>query len=116
MAWWCLHFNGQMQSIGKPPILVEPIKATFTMKRKGTVYICDQNGKRTDQTIPVKNGTFTIDGSVSKSPYWEIVYWCLGEVPCNPQLAIAQLFFLRRLRKNWLKYGYRWNSGGIYVH
>ncbi|NRA36582.1 MAG: hypothetical protein HRU15_00435, partial [Planctomycetes bacterium] len=68
------YFNGQMQSIGKQPILVEPIKATFTMKRKGTVYICDQNGKRTDQTIPVKNGTFTIDGSVSKSPYWEIVY------------------------------------------
>ncbi len=68
--------QGKMRSKGKGPVLMEPMKAEFTIKRSGkpTVYICDHNGVRTDKTIPVKNNSFTIDGETSKTVYYEVVY------------------------------------------
>lgn len=68
--------KGRMSSQGKGPILMEPVKAEIEIKRSGnpTVYICDHDGKRTDKTISIKNGSFTIDGARTKTVYYEIVY------------------------------------------
>ncbi|NRA38757.1 MAG: hypothetical protein HRU15_11495, partial [Planctomycetes bacterium] len=70
------YMNGKLMAKGKAPILMEPMKATITLKRAGTptVYICDHDGNRTDKTISVKDASFLIDGSTSKAVYYEIVY------------------------------------------
>jgi hypothetical protein len=61
---------------GKDPILVEPIVADITLARPGkaTVSVCDQDGRRTDATLPVNDGRFTIDGATSKTIYYEVSY------------------------------------------
>ena len=65
-----------MRAKGAGPVLMEPMKADITIKRSGkaTVYVCDHNGQRTDQTIPLSNGGFTIDGAQTKTVYYEVVY------------------------------------------
>jgi len=57
---------------GKPPIVMEPVKATISLKRKGAkkVVLLDHNGCLTKETIPIKNGTFEIDGSTDKTCYY----------------------------------------------
>jgi hypothetical protein len=66
----------KMLGLGKAPILMEPVTATIKIDRPGkaTVYVLDQNGKRTDQTLPVTDGQFTIDGAATKTPYYEVVF------------------------------------------
>ena len=61
---------------GKAPILIEPVKATIHLNRPGvpTVRLLDHDGNRTDKTVPVNNGTFTIDGVRDQTPYYEISY------------------------------------------
>ena len=58
---------------GKPPILLEPVRATITISgRKVTaVNILDHNGRRTGKTLPVKNGQFTINGAQDKALYYK---------------------------------------------
>jgi hypothetical protein len=60
---------------GKGPILLEPVKATLTLSgRKVTaVHVLDHDGRRTDRTLPVENGRFTIDGAKDKALYYEVV-------------------------------------------
>ena len=61
---------------GTAPILIEPVKATISLNRPGTpiVRLLDHDGNRTDKTLPVTNGTFTIDGARDQTPYYEISY------------------------------------------
>ena len=61
---------------GKPPVVMEPVKATIKIDRPGkvTVYILDHDGVRTDRTVPVQDGQFTIDGARDKTPYYLVVY------------------------------------------
>lgn len=70
------YLSGKMVNKGKGPVLMEPMHAKITINRKGspTVYICDHDGNRTAKTIPVKNGSFIIDGNSSQAVYYEIVY------------------------------------------
>ena len=60
---------------GKGPILLEPVKATLTLSgRKVTaVNVLDHDGRRTDRTLLVENGRFTIDGAKDKALYYEVV-------------------------------------------
>jgi hypothetical protein len=60
---------------GKGPILLEPVKATLTLSgRKVTaVHVLDHDGRRTDRTLLVENGRFTIDGAKDKALYYEVV-------------------------------------------
>jgi hypothetical protein len=55
---------------GVAPILMEPVKATLAIPGKSRVVLLDHDGKRTDKTLPVVNGTFTIDGARDQTPYY----------------------------------------------
>jgi hypothetical protein len=61
---------------GTAPIVMEPVKARITIRKTGrpTVYLLDHNGCRTDATLPVRDGTFTIDGARDKTCYYLVTY------------------------------------------
>ena len=61
---------------GGPPVLLEPVKATITLKRPGTptVHVLDHDGCRTDRTLPVREGSFEIDGARDRTCY-DLVEW-----------------------------------------
>jgi hypothetical protein len=70
-----MKFNDVGDSLldrGKPPILMEPVKATITLAKPGTpkLSLLDHDGLRTQTTLPIQNGTFTIDGLHDKTPYY----------------------------------------------
>lgn len=66
----------QLLAPGKPPILMEPVKAAITLRKSGSpkVFVLDHDGKLTNRQIPVENGTIAIDGARDKSPYYLIRY------------------------------------------
>jgi len=57
---------------GTAPIVMEPVRATISLKRKGAkkVILLDHDGCLTEKTIPIRNGTFEIDGAVDKTCYY----------------------------------------------
>jgi hypothetical protein len=61
---------------GRAPILLEPVKATvsFAGRPIASVNILDHDGRRTDRTVPVTDGRFTIDGAKSKAIYYEVEF------------------------------------------
>jgi hypothetical protein len=61
---------------GKSPVVMEPVKAAITIRRSGrtTVYLLDHSGRRTAATLPVENGSFTIDGARDKTCYYLVSY------------------------------------------
>ncbi|RYX86473.1 hypothetical protein EON83_02035 [bacterium] len=65
-----------MLARGEGPIVMEPIKARFTLSRPGTpqVFALDHDGKLTATQIPVKNGIIEIDGARDKTPYYLVRY------------------------------------------
>ena len=60
---------------GKGPIMLEPVKATIKIAGRTvkSVYVLDHDGRRTEKTLPVQNGQFTIDGVQDKALYYELV-------------------------------------------
>ena len=61
---------------GKPPLVMEPVKARITLGKKGaaTVFVLDHDGVRTGQAIPVRDGVVDLDTGRDKTPYYEIAY------------------------------------------
>jgi len=61
---------------GKGPILMEPVRATITLRRPGSpkVILLDHDGLPTNQALPIKNGAFRIDGATDKTPYYLVRY------------------------------------------
>jgi hypothetical protein len=61
---------------GGPPILLEPVKATMTLAGRpiAAVHILDHDGRRTDRTLTVTDGRFTLDGAKDKAIYYEVVF------------------------------------------
>jgi predicted oxidoreductase len=61
---------------GKGPVVMEPVKAEISIRRKGnpSVIVLDHNGRRTDRTLPAKDGTFEIDGARDKACYYLVSY------------------------------------------
>jgi hypothetical protein len=57
-------------------VVLEPVRATITLKRQGTpsVELLDHNGVPTGRMLPVAKGSFEIDGTVDKTPYYRITY------------------------------------------
>lgn len=57
-------------------IQMEPVTATFTIAHSGTptVTILDHDGRPTARKLEVKDGKFTIDGSVDKTLYYLVSY------------------------------------------
>jgi hypothetical protein len=74
-----MKFNDAGDSLldrGKPPILMEPVKATITVAGAGVqkLSLLDHDGLRTPTTLAVNNGTFTIDGVRDKTPYYLVEF------------------------------------------
>ena len=74
-----MKFNDAGNSLldrGKPPILMEPVKATISILKPGTpkLVLLDHDGLRTQTTLPIENGTFTIDGTRDKTPYYLVEF------------------------------------------
>jgi len=61
---------------GEPPVLMEPVKATITIKRPGMarVSLLDHDGRITGKTLPSTGGSFAIDGAKDKTPYYLISF------------------------------------------
>ncbi len=61
---------------GKPPILMEPVKATITIRKPGSprLYPLNHDGLRTQMTLPIQDGTFTLDGTRDKTAYYLIEF------------------------------------------
>ena len=61
---------------GTPPILMEPVKATISIAGRHirAVNLLDHDGRQTGKTLTTKDGVFTIDGAVDKTPYYEIIF------------------------------------------
>ena len=61
---------------GKAPILLEPVKATIAIAGRtiAAVNVLDHDGRRTDKTLPVKDGQFAIDGARDQTLYYEVVF------------------------------------------
>lgn len=70
-----MQFNDAGDSLldrGKPPILLEPVKATVIIRKPGEprVYPLTHDGLRTGRTLPLENGVLTIDTARDKTPYY----------------------------------------------
>ncbi len=61
---------------GKGPVVMEPVKAEISIRKKGTptVVLLDHNGRKTEKTLPVKEGAFEIDGARDKACYYLVSY------------------------------------------
>jgi hypothetical protein len=61
---------------GRGPVLMEPVKATiaFAGRRVTGVRLLDHDGRRTEKTVPVSNGHFTLDGARDQTPYYEVAF------------------------------------------
>jgi hypothetical protein len=61
---------------GGPPILLEPVKATVNIAGRpiAAVNVLDHDGRRTDRTLAVTDGRFTLDGAKDKAIYYEVVF------------------------------------------
>jgi hypothetical protein len=68
--------GAMMLAPGRSPVLMEPVKATISVRRSGKpqVIVLDHDGRLTDQTVPIRNGTFTIDAARDRSPYYLLRY------------------------------------------
>jgi len=61
---------------GQAPIQMEPVRARITIDRPGrsTVRLLDHDGRRTDQTLSMRNGAFEIEGAVDETPYYLVEF------------------------------------------
>ncbi|MGD0092998.1 MAG: hypothetical protein ABSE73_24050 [Planctomycetota bacterium] len=61
---------------GKEPILLEPVQAKFVFSGRAiaAVNVLDHDGRRTEQTLEVKDGAFSINGARDKALYYEVVF------------------------------------------
>ena len=67
--------KGLMINVGKAPMIVDPVKADITFKRKkGTVHVLDQDGIETGKTYPLKNGRFELDTGRDQTIYYLIKF------------------------------------------
>lgn len=68
--------DSRLLARGQPPIVMEPVKATISVRKAGSamLHLLDHDGRRTDRTLPVKEGTFEIDGARDHTPYYLLTY------------------------------------------
>ncbi|NQT52983.1 hypothetical protein HQ576_13075, partial [bacterium] len=66
----------RMLAQGKEPILMQPVKASITLRRDGSAQVIplDHDGKATRTANPLDGGTFTIDGARDRTPYYLVRY------------------------------------------
>jgi hypothetical protein len=63
-----------ISNVGEAPMIVEPVKATMTFKRKGTIIVLDHDGIPTGKTYPLENGIFELDTERDKTIYYLVQF------------------------------------------
>lgn len=68
--------GAMMLAVGKAPVRMEPVKARIAVRRAGKpkLIALDHDGRLTDRVIPIRGGTFTIDGARDRTPYYLLRY------------------------------------------
>jgi hypothetical protein len=69
--------NGdELLEAGTGPILLEPVAAEVRLEGRpvAEVRLLDHDGRRTDRTLKVRDGGFTIDGARDRTPYYEVIF------------------------------------------
>lgn len=69
--------SGAVRNAREPGnVLMEPVTAKIELKRPGNpvVHILDHTGVRTGETVPISNGSFTIDTGRDKTPFYLITW------------------------------------------
>jgi hypothetical protein len=73
-----MSFNAdgmKLETVGKGPILLEPIQAAITFDRAvKEVQVLDHNGQPTGRTATLNGQELTIDTANDKSPYYRVVF------------------------------------------
>jgi len=66
----------ELLEVGQSPILVESIDASFSIDKPGrvTIYPLDNDGRKTNTTIPIIDGAFSINGAKYKTIYYLLQY------------------------------------------
>ena len=60
---------------GRPPILLEPVRATFQLDRPlKAVHVLDMEGRPTGRTRPVANNSFSLDSAVDRTIYYQLLF------------------------------------------
>jgi hypothetical protein len=59
-----------ISNVGEAPMIIEPVKATMTFTRKGTIIVLDHDGIPTGKTYPLDNGIFELDTERDKTIYY----------------------------------------------
>ncbi len=72
-----MRFNeagDELLELGTPPMLIEPVVAEIAIEGRTVraVRVLDHDGRRTERTLPVADGRFTIDGTRDRAFYYEI--------------------------------------------
>jgi hypothetical protein len=68
--------ENQLLERGQAPVRMEPVVASIRIDRPGTpkVILLDHDGRPTGRTLDVRGGSFTIDGTRDKTPYYLVTY------------------------------------------
>lgn len=66
----------QLLDKGRGPVLMEPVRLDLELHRPGAkhVVVLDHDGRPTGQTLPFQGQRIMLDGAVTKSPYYEVVF------------------------------------------
>ena len=66
----------ELLEFGKAPVLMEPVVADITIRRKGqpTVVLLDHEGCPTSKTLAIPDGLVSIDGKRDRTMYYLISY------------------------------------------
>ena len=61
---------------GSEPVLLEPVRAEISSRRPGSalVHLLDHSGRKTDHTLPIRDGRFEIDGARDQTCYYLISF------------------------------------------
>lgn len=63
-----------ISNMGQAPIILEPVKATLTFKRKGKIIVLDHSGSPTGVSYPLDNGRFELDTERDKTIYYLVKF------------------------------------------
>lgn len=74
-------FDQSIIDNGKGPIMLEPVKATITFAKRAivAVHVLDQDGRRTDKTLPMEGNTVTLDTARDHTIYYEVEFRNAGD-------------------------------------
>lgn len=70
-----MNIDGSLiANAGEAPIILEPVKATLTFKRKGTIEILDHDGLPTGKKYPIGTQDFLLDTQRDKTIYYRVSF------------------------------------------